>query len=166
MNGPDTPGTFTPREPRKGLCFDQIEAFLHMQQLGEDVVEAALACLTGHRMTPNLAAQCIATYWRRCAAIANYQESRGAAITPAAFQPQLLHGRRARSPRLPAAPPRHLGKATHPPFSCRRRQPSIQPLGGGQHAAMAASRRRSSLAPAGEPVVWFIIWYVRRSKKG
>ena len=81
MLGPDTPGTFTTREPSKGWLGDQIEAFMHMQQLGADIVEAGLACMTGHRMTPDLAALCITTYWRRYAAIANYQESRGAAIT-------------------------------------------------------------------------------------
>merc|ERR1719240_2073908 len=38
-------------------------------------------------MTPDIAAMCITTYWRRYAAIANYQESRGAAITiQAAFR--------------------------------------------------------------------------------
>lgn len=81
MNGPDTPGTFTPRAASKGWLGDQIEAFVHMQQLGVDFVEAAIACFTGHRMTPDLAALCISTYWRRYSAIASYQESRGAAIT-------------------------------------------------------------------------------------
>ena len=79
--GPDTPGTFTPREERKGWPLDQFEAFFHMQQLGADLIDATIACVTGHRMTPDLAALCITTYWRRYAAIANYQESRGAAIT-------------------------------------------------------------------------------------
>jgi len=77
----DIPGTFTPRTPRKGWPGDQIDAFAHMQQLGADFIEAAMACLTGHRMTPDLAAMCIASYWRRYTAVANFQESRGAAIT-------------------------------------------------------------------------------------
>ena len=47
----DIPGTFTPRTPRKGWPGDQIDAFAHMQQLGADFIEAAMACLTGHRMT-------------------------------------------------------------------------------------------------------------------
>jgi len=89
MMGPDTPGTFTPREPRKGWPGDNLAAFGHMQQLGADFLEAAMACLTGHRMTPDLAALCITTYWRRYSAIAQYQESRGAAITiQAAFRDQ------------------------------------------------------------------------------
>jgi hypothetical protein len=87
MLGPGTPGTFTPRVPSKGWLGDRIEGFVHMQQLRADFVEAVIACVTGHRMTPELAALCIATYWRRYAAIANYQESRGAAITlQAAFR--------------------------------------------------------------------------------
>ena len=87
MLGPATPGTFTPRVPSKGWLGDRIEGFVHMQQLRADFVEAVIACVTGHRMTPELAALCIATYWRRYAAIANYQESRGAAITlQAAFR--------------------------------------------------------------------------------
>ena len=81
MMGPETPGTFTPRTESKGFLVDQIEAFVHMQSLGQDIVEASIACLTGHRMTPELAALCIATYWRRYSCIANYQECRGAAIT-------------------------------------------------------------------------------------
>ena len=57
------------------------------EDLGADVVEAAMACVTGHRMTPDLAAMCLQTYWRRYTSIANYQESRGAAITvQAAFR--------------------------------------------------------------------------------
>ena len=63
---------------------------MHMQQLGADVVEAAMACVTGHRMTPDLAAMCLQTYWRRYTSIANYQESRGAAIT---VQAAFLDGR-------------------------------------------------------------------------
>ena len=82
-----TAGTFTPRTAKKGFVFDLMEGFMHMQQLGADVVEAAMACVTGHRMTPDLAAMCLQTYWRRYTSIANYQESRGAAITvQAAFR--------------------------------------------------------------------------------
>ena len=81
MNGPDTPGTFTPRAESKGWPGDQIDAFMHMQQLGADIIDAAIACLGGHRMTPDLAALCITTYWRRYAAVAQFQENRGAAIT-------------------------------------------------------------------------------------
>ena len=72
-----------------------------------------------------------------------------AAITAAASQRLLLHGRRAHSPCLPAPPARHRGKDPHPPCSCRRRQPSIQWFGASQHAAMAASRRRSTSAGNG-----------------
>ena len=72
-----------------------------------------------------------------------------AAIAAAASQQLLLHGRRAHSPCLPAPPPRHRGKASHSPCSCRRRQPSIQWFGASQHAAMAASRRRSTSAGNG-----------------
>ena len=67
----------------------------------------------------------------------------------AAFQLLLLHGRRAHSPLLPAPPPRHRGIDPHPSCSCRRRQPSIQWFGASQHAAMAASRRRSTSAGNG-----------------
>lgn len=81
MNGPDTPGTFTPRGMDKGFIGNQIEAFAHMQALGLDIVDSLTACLQGHRMTEDLAALCIATYWRRYTAIAQYQENRGAAIT-------------------------------------------------------------------------------------
>ena len=52
-----------------------------MMGLGSDFVEALVACISGHRMTPDLAALAITTYWRRFAAIAHYQEMRGAAIT-------------------------------------------------------------------------------------
>lgn len=76
-----TPGTFTPRGEDKGWLGNQIEAFSHMQALGCDVFESAVAVISGHKMTPELAALCIATYWRRYACIASYQESRGAAIT-------------------------------------------------------------------------------------
>ena len=75
------PGTFTPRTEDKGWLGNQIDAFTHMNALGADVMEAAMAAFAGHRMTPELAASCIATYWRRYTAIANFQESRGAAIT-------------------------------------------------------------------------------------
>ena len=78
---PDTPGTFTPRTIDKGLVVNQIEAFAHMQALGIDLVDSLTACVGGHRMTPDLAALCIETYWRRYASICEYQESRGAAIT-------------------------------------------------------------------------------------
>jgi len=81
LNGPETPATFTPRGPRKGFIFDQLDAFQHMRELGADLVEAFVACISGHRMTPDLAALCIASYWRRYASIASFQESRGAAIT-------------------------------------------------------------------------------------
>ena len=67
----------------------------------------------------------------------------------AAFQLLLLHWRRAHSPLLPAPPPRHRGIDPHPSCSCRRRQPSIQWFGASQHAAMAASRRRSTSAGNG-----------------
>ena len=69
-----------------------------------------------------------------------------AAIATAAFQPQLLHRRRAHSPLLLIPPPRHPGKESHPPYCRRRHQPSIQAFGAGQHAEMAATRRRSSSA--------------------
>ena len=81
MMGEDTPGTFTPRTERKGFIMDQIEALQHMLALGSDLVDAVVACISGHRMTPDMAALCITTYWRRYAAIAQYQEARGAAIT-------------------------------------------------------------------------------------
>lgn len=81
INGPDTPTTFTPRGPSKGFIFDQLDAFQHMQDLGCDFLDALRACLTGKRMTPDLASKCIATYWRRYYSLANFQESRGAAIT-------------------------------------------------------------------------------------
>lgn len=75
------PGTFTPRGEDKGWLGNQIDAFTHMNALGADVFESAIAAFSGHRMTPELAASCIATYWRRYTAICNFQESRGAAIT-------------------------------------------------------------------------------------
>ena len=53
---------------------------------------------------------------------------RSATIAAAAFEPRLLHGRRAHSPRLAAPPPRHRGKDPHPPPCCRHHQPSIQSL--------------------------------------
>ena len=81
MLGPDTPGTFTPRTPAKGFLGDLLEGFVHMQALGEDVIEAFLACIRGHRMTEDLAARCIQTYQRRFMSVANFQENRGAAIT-------------------------------------------------------------------------------------
>jgi len=79
--GPDTPGTFTPRSGRKGCLFDQCEAIFHMQALDADFAEALIACISGHRMTHELAALCIQTYWRRWCARIQYLESRGAAIT-------------------------------------------------------------------------------------
>ena len=77
----DTPGTFTQRTPTKGFLGDLVGGFLHMQAHGEDVVAAFLACIRGHRMTEDLAALCIQTYQRRAMSIANFQETRGAAIT-------------------------------------------------------------------------------------
>lgn len=77
----EAPGTFTPRGEDKGWLGNQLDAFAHMNSLGVDVFEAAVAAISGHKMTPELAALCIATYWRRYTAICNYQESRGAAIT-------------------------------------------------------------------------------------
>ena len=74
--------TFTPRSNEdKGWLGNQLDAFAHMNSLGVDVFDAAVAAISGHKMTPELAALCIATYWRRYTAICNYQESRGAAIT-------------------------------------------------------------------------------------
>ena len=81
MMGPDTPATFTPRGGSKGLIFDQIEAFLHMQSIGADLVDAFVTCISGRRMTEDLAAQCIQTYWYRYQSLSDYQNSRGAAIT-------------------------------------------------------------------------------------
>ena len=75
------PSTFTPRGPSKGFMFDQLDAFQHMQALGADFVSALTACLSGKRMTQDLAAQCISTYWKRYAAVVALQESRGATIT-------------------------------------------------------------------------------------
>jgi len=81
------PSTFTPRGESKGFIVDQVEAFGHMQAWGEDFFDAFTACISGHRMTPDLASRAIASYWRRYQALANYQESRGAAITlQAAFR--------------------------------------------------------------------------------
>ena len=60
-----TAGTFTPRTEKKGFLFDLLEGFMHMQQLGADFVEAATACVQGKRMTDDLAAMCLQTYWRR-----------------------------------------------------------------------------------------------------
>lgn len=74
--------TFTPRgNEDKGWLGNQLDAFAHMNELGCDVFESAIAAISGHKMTPELAALCIATYWRRYTAICNFQESRGAAIT-------------------------------------------------------------------------------------
>ena len=78
----EPPTTFTPRtQEDKGWLGNQLDAFAHMNALGVDVFEAAVAAISGHKMTPELAALCIATYWRRYQAICQYQESRGAIIT-------------------------------------------------------------------------------------
>ena len=87
MNGPDTPGTFTPRTPSKGFVGDLCEGFVHMQALGADLLDAFIACIRGHRMTDDLAALCIQTYARRFMATVDFQENRGAAITIQARRP-------------------------------------------------------------------------------
>jgi hypothetical protein len=100
-NGPGTPATYTPREQSQGFILDQIFAFQHMRKLGADFMDAFVACISGNRMTPDLAALCIATYWRRYCCIAHLQESRGAAITlqaSAGRPPACPSGRAARSP--------------------------------------------------------------------
>ena len=126
MMGEDTPGTFTPRGSKKGLCFDQLDAFMHMQQLGADMVDAAIACLGGHRMTPDLASLCIATYWRRYTAVANYQECRGAAITIQVRCPPPQQ-----EPRLAARAQEKIDRAMPPSRAClsalRRRQRHASP---------------------------------------
>ena len=78
---PDAPKTFTPRGESKGCFGDRMEAFQHMQALGASFVEAAMACIVGKRMTDDIASMCIATYWKRYSAVAQFQEARGAAIT-------------------------------------------------------------------------------------
>lgn len=101
---------------------------MHMQQLGADVIEAAIACLGGHRMTPDLAALCITTYWRRYSAIAQFQENRGAAITI-----------QARARRAPEKTPACSGGATNPFFL-------PQPAATLSAALSAAARARGAYA--------------------
>jgi hypothetical protein len=120
MMGPDTPGTFTPRVPSKGYIGDMLEGFMHMQALGADVVEALMACLGGHRMTPDLAALCIGTYWRRYQSTVEYATQRGAAMTMqvcAAAATLLQHHLACDSAHVCMASPRplRLHGAGHPP---------------------------------------------------
>ena len=49
-----TAGTFTPRTAKKGFVFDLMEGFMHMQQLGADVVEAAMAVSYTHLTLPTI----------------------------------------------------------------------------------------------------------------
>ena len=97
--------TFTPRgNEDKGWLGNQLDAFAHMNELGCDVFESAIAAISGHKMTPELAALCIATYWRRYTAICNFQESRGAAIT---LQVRACSHAWPRTASLTRAPQRH-----------------------------------------------------------
>ena len=88
----EEPLTFVPRGQSQGFILDQIEAFMNMQALGSPLIDALVACVSGQRMTPDISAQCIQSYWRRYSAVIQLQESRGAALL------QQMH--KLQSPRL------------------------------------------------------------------